>query len=158
MADTTPRAALPYLVQSQAQKEVTHNEALNILDAMVQTAVEAVTATPPTGVEGKLYVVGTGPTGAWSGKANYLTQYINRTWVFYSPFEGMRVWDKATAQGMVYKSGWVNELSAYGKVGFYGATAVTKPTVTGSRGGNAALASLLTQLATLGLITDSTTA
>ena len=30
-------------------------------------------------------------------------------------------------------------------------------TVTGSRGGNAALASLLTQLATLGLITDSTT-
>lgn len=31
-----------------------------------------------------------------------------------------------------------------------------KPTVTGSRGGNAALASLLTALATLGLITDST--
>ncbi|GAA3384476.1 hypothetical protein [Streptomyces racemochromogenes] len=42
--------------------------------------------------------------------------------------------------------------------GFYGATAVTKPSVTGSRGGNAALASLLTALATLGLITDSTTA
>ena len=31
-----------------------------------------------------------------------------------------------------------------------------KPTVTGSRGANAALASLCTQLATLGLITDST--
>jgi hypothetical protein len=43
-------------------------------------------------------------------------------------------------------------------LGFYGAAAVTKPTVTGSRGGNAALASLLTALATLGLITDSTTA
>lgn len=43
-------------------------------------------------------------------------------------------------------------------LGFFGATAVTKPTVTGSRGGNAALASLLTQLAALGLITDSTTA
>lgn len=41
--------------------------------------------------------------------------------------------------------------------GFFGATPGTKPTVTGSRGGNAALASLLTQLATLGLITDSTT-
>jgi hypothetical protein len=34
----------------------------------------------------------------------------------------------------------------------------TKPAVTGSRGGNAALASLLTQLAALNLITDSTTA
>jgi hypothetical protein len=43
-------------------------------------------------------------------------------------------------------------------LGFYGATATTKPAVTGSRGGNAALASLLTGLATLGLITDSTTA
>lgn len=43
-------------------------------------------------------------------------------------------------------------------LGFYGAAAVAKPTVTGSRGGNAALASLLTALANLGLITDSTTA
>ena len=44
------------------------------------------------------------------------------------------------------------------KLGFFTATAVTKPIVTGSRAGNAALASLLTALATLGLITDSTTA
>lgn len=41
-------------------------------------------------------------------------------------------------------------------IGFYGASAVAKQTVTGSRGGNAALASLLTALANLGLITDST--
>ena len=39
--------------------------------------------------------------------------------------------------------------------GFFGANPVVKPTVTGSRGGNAALASLLTALANLGLITDS---
>lgn len=39
--------------------------------------------------------------------------------------------------------------------GFFGAAAFTKPAVTGSRGGNAALASLLTALATAGLITDS---
>lgn len=41
------------------------------------------------------------------------------------------------------------------KMGFWNATPVVKPTVTGSRGGNAALASLLTQLATMGLLTDS---
>jgi hypothetical protein len=41
---------------------------------------------------------------------------------------------------------------------FYGNTPIARPTVTGSRGGNAALASLLTQLAALGLVTDSTTA
>jgi hypothetical protein len=43
-------------------------------------------------------------------------------------------------------------------LGFLGASAVARPTVTGSRGGNAALASLLTALASLGLLTDSTTA
>jgi hypothetical protein len=47
---------------------------------------------------------------------------------------------------------------AANKVGFYGAAAASRPTVTGSRGGNAALASLLSALATLGLITDGTTA
>lgn len=43
-------------------------------------------------------------------------------------------------------------------LGVLGAAAVARQTVTGSRGGNAALASLLTALATFGLITDSSTA
>jgi hypothetical protein len=44
------------------------------------------------------------------------------------------------------------------QLGFFGATPVAKPTVTGSRATGAALVSLLTQLAALGLITNSTTA
>lgn len=44
-----------------------------------------------------------------------------------------------------------------GYMGFYGTAPIVKPTITGSKGGNAALASLLTQLSNLGLITDSTT-
>ena len=43
------------------------------------------------------------------------------------------------------------------KIGFFGTSKVTKPTITGSRGGNVALTSLLTGLSTLGLIKDSTT-
>lgn len=42
-----------------------------------------------------------------------------------------------------------------GTIGFYGHAAAAKPTVTGSRGANAALASLLTGLAGLGLLVDS---
>jgi hypothetical protein len=45
-----------------------------------------------------------------------------------------------------------------GSIGFYNTSPGAKPTVTGSRSANAALASLLTGLATLGLLTDSTTA
>lgn len=42
-------------------------------------------------------------------------------------------------------------------VGFYATSPQAKPTVTGAKGGNAALTSLCTALATLGLITNSTT-
>lgn len=42
------------------------------------------------------------------------------------------------------------------KIGFYGTTPVTKPAVSGSRGGNGALASLLTALTAYGLVTDTT--
>lgn len=50
------------------------------------------------------------------------------------------------------------DLQVGGKFGTNGSAAAAKQTVSGSRGGNAALASLLTALATFGLITDSTTA
>jgi hypothetical protein len=49
-------------------------------------------------------------------------------------------------------------LAGVGQIGFFNATPVTKPIVTGSRATGAALVSLLTQLAALGLITNSTTA
>ena len=54
--------------------------------------------------------------------------------------------------GGAAKFGW----NATG-LGFYGATPAAKPTITGSKGANAALTSLLSALATLGLVTDSTT-
>ena len=44
------------------------------------------------------------------------------------------------------------------KISFHGATPVVRQTVTGSRGGNAALASLLTALDAIGAIIDNTTA
>jgi hypothetical protein len=43
------------------------------------------------------------------------------------------------------------------KLGFYYATPILQPTVTGSRSSSAAITSLLTSLANLGLIVDSTT-
>jgi hypothetical protein len=49
-------------------------------------------------------------------------------------------------------------LGASGNFGVNGSGPIAKPTVSGSRGGNAALASLLTAMANYGLITDSTTA
>jgi hypothetical protein len=51
----------------------------------------------------------------------------------------------------------VGGLEVTGNSGFYGTAPIAKPTVTGSKAGNAALASLMTALAALGLVIDSTT-
>ena len=131
MSDNTPRLKLPYILQSQAQKEVTHAMSLNSLDALLQTSVESTTlTTPPVDSDENLYIVGTGATGAWTAKDKQLAQYIGGSWVFFTPFEGLRVWDKQTAQPFVYKgTTWQNEFSAAGRVGFFGATPVVKATV-----------------------------
>ena len=70
-------------------------------------------------------------------------------------FDGLEV---ANAQvQMVIASGVRFRADATG-LGFFGSTPIAKPAITGSRGGNAALADLLTDLASYGLITDSTSA
>ena len=49
MSDLSPNLSLPYLAPAQAQKHVTHNEALGLLDAVVQLAVQSRSQTePPT--------------------------------------------------------------------------------------------------------------
>jgi len=128
---STIRLALPNLVSGQAQKEITHNMALQRLDALVQMVVESTAlSSPPTGVEGNLYVVGAGATGVWSGKGNYIAYYVAGAWIFYEPFSGMRCWDKATSTAMVFSgTAWVQEDTAQTKVGFFGTTPVTKTTV-----------------------------
>jgi len=50
MPDTLPNLGLPLLVPSQAQKTVTHNEALLILDSLVQLAVLDRDRTEPPGL------------------------------------------------------------------------------------------------------------
>ena len=62
---------------------------------------------------------------------------------------------KDVRQALKLRPGQRVDVRLDGNIGFYGAAPAAKPTVTGSRGANAALASLLTALATLGLITDS---
>lgn len=96
MANQTPRLNTPYIISTQSQKEVTHNMALNMLDALVQSVVETATlSVPPVSpVEGGLWLVGSGATGDWASHDNELAQFIGGVWQFHLPFEGMLVWLK----------------------------------------------------------------
>jgi hypothetical protein len=88
----TGRLKLPYILQAQAQKEVTHNQALNILDVLVNTVAIAITDTPPDNPnEGDIYIVGSKPQGIFDGNANHLVQFTEGSWSFYQPLNYMEV-------------------------------------------------------------------
>ncbi len=62
----------------------------------------------------------------------------------------------AGADGVLTMGSGTTQIEIDGtKIGFFTVTPITRPDVTGSRGANAALASVLTELENLGLITDS---
>lgn len=98
MSDTSATLSLPYLMPAQAQKHVTHNDALDRLDLVVQLVVTAFDAnTPPsTPTEGECYALGQTPTGDWVGNAGLITVFQNGGWIFVTPQNG---WIATTESG-----------------------------------------------------------
>lgn len=93
MANTS-NLSLPFIEAAQAQKHVTHNEALRILDSIVQLAVVAVTNSPPgSPAEGERHIVGGSPTGAFAAHATEIAVRQDGGWVFIVPQTGWRAWD-----------------------------------------------------------------
>jgi hypothetical protein len=90
----TPNLTLPYLAAGQAQKHVTVNEALRMLDALLHLSVlTRGLAAPPSGpMEGSRYIIASGPTGAWAGHAGKIAAFQDGGWLFYLPKEGWRAW------------------------------------------------------------------
>lgn len=107
MSDVSARLALPYIAPSQAQKHVTHNEALQRLDALTQLYIEASDAVSPPAVpiEGGVYALGASPTGEWAGQAGQLAYWTGAGWLFIAPREGWRAWDKDGSVLRVYRQG-----------------------------------------------------
>lgn len=102
--------SLPYIQQNQAQKHVTHNEALRSLDALVQLAVDALPqstppASPPPGMR---CIVGAGADGAWAGHDGKLALF-DGSWLFFDPVDGWRAEVPSAGTALVFRSGtWVD--------------------------------------------------
>lgn len=96
---TTTNLGITLVEQSQAQKEVTINQALTCLDAMVgSTVADKDLATPPVSpTPGMVYIVGASPTGEWAGKATALA-YFDQVWRFITAVNGMRVFVRDESQ------------------------------------------------------------
>lgn len=94
MPHQSPRIELPYLQPAQAQKHVTHNEALRLLDTLVQASVVSMdlSAPPSLPADGDVYVVASGATGDWFGHEGALAVWSENAWAFHAPNEGWTVW------------------------------------------------------------------
>ncbi|MGL5011350.1 MAG: DUF2793 domain-containing protein, partial [Paracoccaceae bacterium] len=110
MADTSPILNLPYILPAQAQKHVTHNEAIRLLDMIVQLAVTSRTLSVPPGapVVGERYIVAAGATGAWAGKVGKIAVWGETGWVYVTPMAGWQAYVAAEAADATFDgTAWV---------------------------------------------------
>lgn len=102
--DQTPNLKLPYILPSQAQKHVTHNEALRLLDAVVHLSVRSRSRTdaPETPAGGDRYLVAAPALGNWAGKEGMIAFFIDGGWLFVAPAVGWQVYVEDEAQLLVF--------------------------------------------------------
>lgn len=89
----TNNLKIDLVAQSQAQKEVTINEAVARLESVQNRGVvDKDLATPPVSpTEGVAYIVAATASGAWTGKEDQVA-YYNNGWRFIEANEGLTIW------------------------------------------------------------------
>ncbi len=107
----TPHLGLPLLAAAQAQKHVTHNEALSSIDALVHLAVKerSRTAAPAAPSEGDRYLVGSGATGVFAGHVDEIALFDLGMWRFFAPRKGWRAYVEVEDRIVVFNgTGWID--------------------------------------------------
>jgi Protein of unknown function (DUF2793) len=110
MSDSTTHLLLPYILASQAQKHVTHNEALRLLDGLVQLSVldRDLTSPPGSPTDGDRYIVASGSTGDWAGWDLNVALWTEGAWLRLPPRTGWRAWVEDEGVLLVYDgSSWI---------------------------------------------------
>jgi len=104
MSSNTPRAQLPLLAAAQAQKHVTHNDALLQLDALIFARfLSRNLSTPPaTPADGDTYLVKATATGAWTGQNGQIAYANGGVWRFAAPFTGLTAYVVDEAKLIVF--------------------------------------------------------
>jgi hypothetical protein len=113
MTDTA-NLGLPYIDAAQAQKHVTHNEALRILDTLVQLAVldRDLAAPPGAPSEGRRWIVAASPAGAWIGHAGHIAAWQDSAWKFSVPAIGWLAYVIDEGRLLTWSgTAWVDALS-----------------------------------------------
>ncbi|MFD1508191.1 DUF2793 domain-containing protein [Lacimonas salitolerans] len=131
MSDTSAILSLPYIQPAQAQKHVTHNEALRHLDLLVQlTVTDRGRSDPPAAPEyGARHIVGTGAIGDWAGQDGALAVHTALDgWQFVTPLPGWRAWVLDEARLVVWDGSAWTPATAQDQVALLGINTQADPT------------------------------
>ncbi|HEY8382733.1 MAG TPA: DUF2793 domain-containing protein [Microvirga sp.] len=114
---STPHLALPFIAAAQAQKHVTHNEALAALDALVHLAVKerGRIAPPATPADGERYLVGSGATGAFATHDGKIAFFDAGLWRFLEPRPGFAAYVEAEDRIVVHDGTLWHDLGHYNR-------------------------------------------
>jgi hypothetical protein len=104
MFETSARLSMPYIQPAQAQKHITHNEALALLDVLVQACATSATVTvPPADPDlGECYLIPADAVDDWAGHTDQIAQFRSDGWQFTDPNAGYMVWIEDQGASLVY--------------------------------------------------------
>ncbi|WP_424933333.1 DUF2793 domain-containing protein [Amaricoccus macauensis] len=111
MSDETENLKLPYIMPNQAQKHVTHNEAIRVLDALVQLSVASAGASvpPETPDAGARYIVAPGGGGDWQGWDASIAYFVDGFWMRMVPQVGWQAWVQDRSEMRVWSgTAWIS--------------------------------------------------
>ena len=115
MSDATTHLLLPYILAAQAQKHVAHNEALRLLDGLVQLSVldRDLTAPPGSLADGDRYIVASGATGDWASWDLNVALWTDGAWLRLPARTGWRAWVEDEGLLLVYDGAdWIGTAPA----------------------------------------------
>jgi len=117
MSNTTYNLTMPYIQGGQAQKHITHNDAIRTLDTVVQLSVVDQASTPPTTpLDGARYIVGPSASGDFVGRDGQIALHEAGGWTFVAPLPGWIAFDQTSGGHITFDGSMWASLSTGGGI------------------------------------------
>ncbi len=105
--ETTGRFDLPLIMPNQAQKHITHNEALTLIDGLCHLVIKSFgqTTPPVDALIDEAYVIGANATGLWFDEDNNIALNTDTGWRFIAPRQGIIALDSGSSKLVLFDQG-----------------------------------------------------
>ena len=116
-APATSRLGLPFLQAGQALKNITHNEALQRLDAGLYLSCSdmAATSLPSDPPEGLVILISQTPDTGLLERIGQIAVFSAQRWTWFTPKSGWSLWDMANETLRMFNgTAWVNPIAETG--------------------------------------------